>query len=172
MTRYLLLFVCIFSQFNLIAQKKKVVKNVIIRGHITQTSEYCGGAVPSPQTLASLETPAPLAQKSIFIKIGSTNSGDKPVFKKVVTDDNGDFKISLKPGLTYSFVEEWKSGPMKYPANTEFVKYDHQCYSKEYSKPDFVLKVKKAVNPIVKINYFNPCFFHPFCGEYSGPLPP
>lgn len=145
---------------------------VTIKGHVTQTSEFCGGAMPSPEKLKVLSTPQALPQKTIYIKIGLANDPAKSVINKVTTDENGNFSVSLKSGMTYCFIEEWKSVPLNIPQNTEFMKWDHKCYTERYHKADYVLKVKTSRNAVVNINYHQPCFFKAYCGEYNGPLPP
>lgn len=172
---YCFAFSCLlFSLFNsgVFAQTKGRPTWVNIRGRIYQTESYCGGAKPSEEQLQILNTPRPLASKTIYIKIGRRNANGTPVYRKVVTDGEGRFQIKLKAGTTYCFVEDWKGEPFQAPQNTEFVTWDIACLKDRYSTPDFILAVKKSKNPVVKITYHKPCFYRPYCGQYSGPLPP
>jgi len=171
---FLLLLVC-FSTL-VFAKKRTKSKMVLIQGVITQTSDYCGGAAPSEEMLENLKKPVPLAEKDIYIRIGPKNKpgrgGQNPIYKKVTTDENGKFSVMLKSDVTYSFIEDWKSKPFKVPANTKYVVWDAACLYERYINADYVLKVSKHSNGAVKINYHKPCFYRPYCGTYSGPLPP
>ncbi len=154
------------------AQKKGGAKLVLIQGQITQTADYCGGAQPSEEMLEAMAKPRPLANKEIIIKIGPKNKAGSPVFKKIVADNEGKFSIYLKMNVVYCFIEDWKAKPFKVPMNTEYVKWDAACLYERYLTADYVLKVQNKGNAPVKINFHTPCFFHPYCGTYSGPLPP
>ncbi len=145
---------------------------VKVSGHITQTSDYCGGARPSDELLENLKKPSPLENKIIFIKIGTANNSSIKYFQKVITDSNGDFVVTLKAGMTYCFIEEWKQKKLLIPEDTKYLTWDAKCLEARYHTADFVLKVKRIKNPIITINYHNPCFYSPYCGTYTGPLPP
>jgi len=156
----------------LMAQAKARSRNVVIYGHVTETGEYCGGAMPSEEKLEYLRTPHAMSQKTIYIKYGSVNKESVPVIKKLVTDENGNFKVTLKCGKTYMFLEDWKGEPFIEPKNTEFVTWDMSCIKKRYATADFVVRTKATRNQKVIINYFVRCQFRPYCGNYTGPLPP
>ena len=155
-----------------ISQTKGRPTWVTVNGRIYQTESYCGGAKPSDEQLQILNTPRPLGAKTLYIKIGRRNANGTPIYRKVVTDEQGRFQVKLKAGTTYCFVEDWKGQPFQAPQNTEFVTWDLACLKDRYATPDFVLAVKKGKNHIVKITYHKPCFYRPYCGQYSGPLPP
>ncbi|MBK7762453.1 MAG: hypothetical protein IPI46_03665 [Bacteroidetes bacterium] len=167
---YLLLFFC-FIGWNAEAQSK-VYNYVTIKGIVTETSDYCGGAMPNEQVLEALKTPQPIAGKTIYIKIGSKNSEGKAIYKKLITDSAGCFKVRLKSGQTYCFVEEWKSKKFIIPKDTDEVKWDAECLRKRFQTADYLLTVKSSRNGMVKINFHNRCFYKPYCGEYTGPIPP
>lgn len=175
MKQYLLSLSIIFFSLSLFAQKKQKGKMIRVYGTVTQTSDYCGGAAPSEEILKNLSTPSPLAEKEIYVRTGAKNkpskSGQNPVYTKVTTDENGKFSVMLKSGSTYCFIEDWKAKPFKVPANTKHLVWDASCLYERYILADFVITVTKN-NPEVKINYHKPCFYSPYCGTYSGPLPP
>jgi hypothetical protein len=152
---------------NIFAQKM-----VLVKGYVTSTHDYCGGAAPSPEILKDLNTENPVSKKVLFIKIGTQNNPKSPVYKKIITDEQGQFTVQLQVGQSYFFIEEWKVRPFSPPSNSTEITWDIQCLRERYLKPDFVLKVKKAKNDIVKINFHIPCSYAPYCGTYSGPLPP
>ncbi len=157
------------------AVRKTKSKMVTIEGYVTQTSDYCGGAAPSEEILKNLATPSPLAEKEIYIRTGAKNkpsrSGQNAVYTRVTTDKNGKFYVKLKSGSTYCFIDGWKAKPFKVPANTKYIVWDAACLYERYINADYVLKVGNH-HQVVTINYHNPCFYHPYCGTYSGPLPP
>ncbi|MBL7764528.1 MAG: hypothetical protein JNJ58_00405 [Chitinophagaceae bacterium] len=171
MKQYLLL-ICMFYGLWAQGQNRKGVRMVTVKGKVTQTADYCGGARPTDEMLEKLNAPHPLASKTIYIKIGAMNADKSKVYKKVVTDEEGRFTVKLPAGRVYSFVEEWKSGPYKKPQPQQFVEWDLACWRKKYLEPDFVLNLKTRKFPDVEINYHQRCFYSPYCGQYSGPLPP
>lgn len=154
------------------AQQKKTANMAIVHGVITQTSDYCGGAQPTEELLDRLKTPQPAVGKTIYVVYGTGRQMKRVVYKKLVTDSLGQFSIKLKGGMTFAFVEEWKIKPIEYPKDTEYMKWDRECYRQRYMSADYTLRVKPNSNPEVKINYHQPCFYKPYCGQYSGPLPP
>lgn len=164
-----LLLVCT-SQLIFAQRAKKRVQFVTVKGLVTQTSSWCGGMKPSEEVMKDKSTPKPLAGKTIYIKIGTENSEMKPVYKKVVTDENGAFSVKLKSGVTYIFLEDWKGEAFSVPKNTELVTHDADCYKKQYSRPDYSLFVK-GVNKRVIMNFHERCAHKPLCGTYHGKLP-
>lgn len=165
----LLILLCTQSAFS---AKKRAAKLVSIQGQITQTADYCGGAQPSEEMLAEMARPKPLPNKEIVIKIGPKNKVGNAVYKKIVTDQNGKFIVRLQSNMVYCFIEDWKAKPFKVPQNTEFVTWDAACLYERYLLADYVLKVQNKENALVQINFHKPCFYNPYCGTYSGPLPP
>lgn len=165
----LLILLCTHAAF---ALKKGSAKLVSIQGQITQTAAYCGGAQPSEEMLQQMAKPKPFPNKEIVIKIGPKNKVGNAVYKRIVTDQDGKFTVRLKSNMVYCFIEDWKAKPFKVPQNTEFVQWDAACLYERYLLADYVLKVQNKENALVQINFHKPCFFNPYCGTYSGPLPP
>lgn len=163
----LILFLLLMSSLTINAQSK-----VSVKAYITSTEDYCGGARPSDEMLHELSTEKPLADKVVYIKMGTVNKSTNKTVKKVKTDANGRFEALLTPGVTYYFVEEWKAKVFVSPKNSREVVWDIACLRKRYATPDFILKVKSGKNPEVHINYHQNCSYKPYCGDYSGPLPP
>ena len=171
-TCWLLGFVLLLTTQIVFGQKSKRNKGIItVVGMATSTADYCGGAAPSEDMLESLRRPAPLNNKVILVKYGLSNNEKSRVVKRIVTNAKGEFSVTLKKGYDYIFVEEWKGMPYKLPADTEWIKWDATCYKKWYETPDFTLKKNKTLK-LVSINFHKYCFYNPYCGEYSGPLPP
>ena len=172
MKQLITIFLITIVTFHVSAQKKYASKNIVVKGRITQTSDYCGGAQPTEEILNELRSKQPVEGKIIYIRQVSTSKTANQIIKKVVTDARGNFKVVLKSGYTYHFVEEWKHKPLEIPKDTEFVTWDENCFKTRYNTPDYILKVKTKGNPVVAINYHTPCFYRPYCGNYTGPLPP
>jgi hypothetical protein len=172
MKQFIIIFLITLGAIHLSAQKKYVSKNIVIKGRITQTSDYCGGAQPTEEKLAELRSKQPVEGKIIYIRQVNSSKKANPIIKKVMTDARGNFKVVLRSGFTYHFIEEWKHNPLEIPRDTEFVKWDENCFKTRYKTPDYILKVKSKGNSMVSINYHNPCFYRPYCGNYTGPLPP
>lgn len=169
--KYLLLFLFLWPSLVLHAQRNRKTGTITVKGKVTTTADYCGGAAPSEDMLEELRKPKPAAKKLILVKYGCVNDEKIRVVKRIITDEKGEFQVVLKKGFDYQFVEEWKAMPFKVPDNTEWTTWDAACLKKRYQTPDFVLR-KKQRNQVVSINYHQPCFYRPYCGTYSGPLPP
>lgn len=151
--------------------KKKTKGYKIITGVVTFTSEYCGGAVPSEELLSELQKEKPMVGKVLYLKLGSKNIESVKAIKRIVTDSQGKFSVKLKNGLDYIIIEEWKESPYKLPSNSDWVKWDEKCYQNWYETPDYILQRKNRNNSI-HLKFVNRCSFDPYCGKYSGPLPP
>jgi hypothetical protein len=146
-------------------------QKVLVKGYITSTEDYCNGARPSEEMLQDLATEKPIANKIIYLKTSLKNPKCTSGFTKVKTDEHGRFEVLLKSGTEYYFVEEWKAKAFVAPKNTRELTWDLKCLRERYNTADFVLKVSNSNNQ-VHINYHKPCNFKPYCGSFSGPLPP
>jgi hypothetical protein len=164
------LFFFSFLFFFVIALKAQSL--VLVKGYVTSTEDYCDGARPSEELLEDLAKERPLANKILYVKVGVQNKHSNRLVKKIKTNANGRFEIWLKPGLSYYFVEEWKAKAFTVPKNSKEISWDTSCLRKRYASPDYVLKPSKSNNVLVRINYHKPCYFNPYCGSFSGPLPP
>lgn len=169
--KYSLCLFFLLATFCLSAQRTSKGSLMTVKGKVTTTADYCGGAAPSEEMLDELRKPKPAVRKLIFVKYGVSNDEKTRVVKRIMTDERGEFQVQLKKGFDYQFVEEWKAMPFKVPENTEWTTWDAACLKKRYQTPDAVLR-KKQRNQLVSINYHQPCFYRPYCGTYSGPLPP
>jgi hypothetical protein len=168
MYKCLLLCLALFSQGEMVNAQA----TVWAQGYVTYTQNYCGGAAPSPELIASLATPKPLVNKVLYVKLGAKNTSKSVVVKKIILDDSGRFAIKLRVGQTYCFLEEWKGKPFVAPQNTSTVIWDIQCLRQRYAQADYVLKVTQKEKILVRINFPMPCFYAPYCGAYMGPMPP
>ncbi len=174
MSKYYFILILLFLFGTSHAQKQKRTKTTytLVKGIITTTTSYCGGARPSEEIMEELQKPKPAKGKTIYIKYGSKNVSKLKIIRKIVTNELGEFEVKLKRGFIYQFMDDWKSKPFLTPQNTEFVVWDINCLKSRFATPDFILDLKKNNGGLVEINYHQPCFYNPYCGEYSGPLPP
>lgn len=166
----ILFFIFSIIFFPSIACAKK--KTVTVTIYVTQTSDYCGGAAPSEEILQRLATPMPLPGKTICIKNGVRNYATNPVYKTVVADENGKIVIELPYNKIFSLWDQSKTKPFVLPPNTQYLQWDRACLYQKYMTPEKVIKTSKKENIEISINFHNACFYRPYCGTYSGPLPP
>ncbi len=152
--------------------KKKSKAFLSISIQVTQTSDYCGGAAPSEEILQEMKKPSPCLQKMIYLKSGTKNSSSLPILDSAKTDEWGRVKFKINKRLNYCIVESWKAWPFKKPDPTEFIQWDYVCLQQAYEKPDYLIKSGTLLKNTIQLNYHKSCFYNPFCGNYSGPLPP
>lgn len=96
------------------------------------TNQYCGGAAPTEEVLASTHKKKPFANKTIYMyKKGKC-------VDSLVTDSLGWVKRRIKYGkyelfLSYKHVKQTPIGSEK--------DFDMACMKKEWSRPDGMLKI-------------------------------
>jgi hypothetical protein len=167
-----------FSQKDTISNGKE---KFLVEISITQTSSYCGGFKPDPETITAHNTPYPLANKTLFIKKGEQNTYDSKIFLELVSDSSGKVKIHLPLGK-YFIVDELKKDTSFY--NKIIKEYEKEstycsainkdCLKNWYVQPDFIFEIKEEPNKFV-VNFHEECSWHkvPYnCCEYKGPYPP
>jgi hypothetical protein len=144
-------------------------KLFIIKGKITQTSDYCGGAYIR-ELIERAKTPVPYPDKTIYFKKGNKNSLRSKVITKATTDKDGNFEVNLEPG-TYCVVEEYKTEKIIIPPNSSTTTYDSNCINSLWQECDYTLTVDdKDITDFV-INYHHHCFYSQPCQLYKGPRP-
>jgi nitrite reductase/ring-hydroxylating ferredoxin subunit len=146
------------------AQKAAMYKVVIT---CTQTSDYCGGAQPQDEMLEELRLPKPLPNATYYLVRGSKRSSK--VYKKVTSNDLGEVQLNLPAG-SYTLLSAEQIKAFVPRQNDKYTTWDNACLKQRYNKPLLVLRVRSAET--VSVNVHNNCFYNPYCGQYSGPLPP
>jgi hypothetical protein len=164
---FLLLAISILA-FSMKAVKKKKPVTFSVEGIITEASDYCGGAEPSPEQ--QFPKPYPKAGIKLLVRKGNFNNPKEKIIDSFVSDAEGKFKVSLPAG-TYTFIEPWKRGKYKTPQDHPGLTYDTTCYRKRYYQPDYTLEVKNKVTGI-KIHFQRHCAWTTPCVLYNGPMPP
>jgi hypothetical protein len=161
---YFLPISLLFLSNLLFGQSSKLISVTI---KCTQTSDYCGGAQPTEEMLIDVKTPIPNSNVVYYIVKGAKRSGK--VFKKITANENGIVSIRLPKGK-YAILTASQIEPYKARENDNYTIWDQQCLKQKYDAPVLLLVVGKK--QIFTINIHNPCFYNPYCGQYSGPLPP
>ena len=163
-------------------KKSKLKSNELIevKGMITETQSYCGGAAPPQDLLDELSKPKPIKGYYLYVRRNS-NEMKNPILHRIITDSNGKFKINLPVGI-YSVVDESKKDSQVYneyintykQASESFGPIDVKCYLKYFSTPDFSIKVEKAKKTInIEYNYHRSCSWSRTpCIEFRGQYPP
>lgn len=154
---------------SLYSQEKKVT----IKGKLTQTSNYCGGAAPSDEMLMEYATPKPYAFKTLYVRKGDVNDLKKPIVMKFRSDANGMFSFQLPAGV-YSIIQENQAEELdlkKIPTG-HYLVANEKCLKEWWAKPLYLLKVTEDKE--IEINFHHPCFVPGDmpCLTYVGPYPP
>lgn len=144
-------------------------------GTALQTQSYCGGAAPPQEIIDGLATPKPLANKTLYLKNGSTNS--QGPYLAFTTDSQGRFALSLPAG-TYCVVEDYKRDApdaeaykksMGAPGSCATV--NPSCLAVLWQECDASFTVGSAdTNLTVQSN--RRCPWSTRCIEWGCPLPP
>lgn len=187
MKKYITILFLIIATISSHAQisKKKLKSNskasYTVAGTLTESFQYCGGAPPPEEMLKELNTPKPLGNYQLFLRL-KINDILQPIYKSVTTDSLGRFSFKLAPGK-YSVVDIKKKDTSvfnqtmeKYKSETDqTAAIDVNCFITYISKPDFVidipLKPKKSTI-VITHNYFRTCEYSGSpCVEFRGAMP-
>ena len=155
----------------------KKSQRIPIYGTVTETRSYCGGARPSAEMLTALATPAPAAQKVIYIKKGEVNSFNSKVLVKVTADENGNFHAKLSPGK-YLIVDSTKKDTSYYnlllktykSKTANYGPIDTKALKKWYLKPDAIFEVSEKETKTISVNFHVNCDGYIPCAQYRGPF--
>ncbi len=174
---YRLLILCLFTGQFTNAQQAPLM---LIKGTLTHTNSYCGGAAPSDEMLREIYAEKPLPNKIIYFRPGIENNIQDSILYKAKSDDFGCFELYLPVG-TYCIIDErqkddtyvkelfnyYKNGDMY------FTPIDKNCLDQWLKNPLYVLEVNDKNNAQIKINFHNPCSWDRIpCTSYTGPYPP
>lgn len=160
---------------NNLTNESKEVRTIEI--FVTKTGAWCGGMRPTEDMMQEIKSPKPLRQNTFYIKKGTVNSTNAPIFKTVTTDTAGLIQIDLPEG-DYIIVNEDKKDKNTYDAYVTraskgfggYKNFNLECYEEWFSKPDGLLHVSDS-SLTFKVNYSKRCWYSP-CMTYTGPYPP
>lgn len=144
--------------------KKKKSRDFVLSGFIQEKHDYCGGAAPSYDQV----NPKPAGTKGIRLYI--RKNGSAKIIDSVLSGESGAFSIRLPEG-EYCFVEGWKTGALKIPADSRDTQWDSVCFRKEYERCDFSIHLDSDKKDIAIILQRH-CPWSAPCSSYSGPMPP
>ncbi len=144
-----------------------------LKGKITQTSSYCGGAAPNREILDQLAQPKAFVGKKLFLREGNINSEKGKIIAKIVADSSGNFNISVPAGIYSIIVEEQEKVMDAKKYTSEFVKANEVCLKEWWTKPLQVIEIKDNNIENLDFNFHHKCRvkFDIPCLEYFGPLP-
>jgi len=171
----LIVLALLIYSISFFAQKKKPDVYFMVRGKITQTSDFCGGARPSDEVMQDMQKARLYAGKTLYIRKGKSNDLRQPIVMKFLSDSAGRFTIMLKPGV-YSIVqpEQLKKLDMKKIYSGPNIEPDMSCLKEWWSKAYFVLEIKDKNIDGLEFNFHHKCFIEGDvpCLNYTGPMPP
>lgn len=147
-----------------------------VSGTLTQSSNYCGGAAPSPEQVAWYSTARP-HRAVIYLKEAAESHWGQPILDSVTTDENGYFEFWLEPGeytlLTANQNDQNYLNSVLSCGN-QYVLVDEECVRNWFAKGLFQVSVSNEFVENLNYNFYNACFV-PYaipCLQYSGPYPP
>lgn len=152
---------------------------VLISGTIYQTEAYCGGAAPNPQRLQQMNTPKPLAGKTVYIKPGKVNDPEAGVAVEVTSDERGEFSLTLEPGW-YVMVDEKRMDKASYnymltnfaEPSESYTAVDKKCLDQWVTEANLVFEVKEGENEPLSVTFHEPCTWNSFpCVNFIGERP-
>ncbi len=152
----------------------QVCNTYIISGKVTQTTSYCGGAAPPQELLDRLATPIAYPDKKLYIRKGRTNNIKSNILKTIITDSAGEFSIRLAAG-TYVIIQEEQLQEIKAADyKKEYLQVDEKCLQEWWTKPYYLLEVKKENITNLHFNIQHDCFMETDvpCITYTGPQRP
>lgn len=150
-------------------QCKAIKTTVLVKGQVTQTGVYCGGARPTQAMLDEIGRPKPLPFIKLFILNGSSNTG-QAIIKTIETDAHGNFYVQLQPG-SYCFVDSTHIGAYQFPAGDSAADYNLECIKQLQQQCLYNLTVDKNSDEVL-INYNTYCPWNMPCLQNRKPLPP
>lgn len=168
-----LVLVCSFTKAQVTKSKKEIVHT--ISGKVTQTSSYCGGAMPTEEILQEMSKPVPYAGKVFYVRKGSVNNIKMPIVLSFTVNAKGEFSIDLPPGQ-YCLIqkEQVKTLNMKNYKSTTDLQIDENCLKEWWAKPYYAFQITDKNITDLKFNFYHACFVNSDipCIEYVGPMPP
>ncbi len=146
-----------------------------IKGKVTQTWSYCGGAAPTEEILEQCERPQPYNGKVFFLRKGKVNSISEPVVLSFTVNASGTFSFQLPSGV-YSIFQEPQLKPFnkkEYPLGS-YTNEEIECLKKWWMQPYYVLEIKEKDITNLKFEFHHECFAINDipCLQYIGPMPP
>lgn len=140
-------------------------KSIVISGKVEQLFDYCGGARPTKRILDELSIPKPFAEKTFYVKEGTSNSIEGKVITSFTSKADGSFSFQLPKGTYSILVSEQLHSIKASDFENKDIRVDEQCLQKWWKTPYYILEVKDQNTSdlyfLIKhqcyINYDIPC---------------
>ena len=169
---FLLVF---FGSLLMLHAQTVATKKFTIKGRVTQSASYCGGARPSEEMMNELNKAKPYAGKVFYVKKGKQNDAKQKVIMTLVCDSVGNFSGTLPPG-NYIIVLAEQTKALDYKALSKMpnIVYDKNCMQQWWLKPYYQFEITDKNIEGLSFHFQHRCFV-PLdipCLSYVGPMPP
>ena len=158
-----------------ISKSNGAIKNIVVKGKVTQTWSYCGGAAPSEEMLEEARRPRPYEGKVFYIRKGKINSLKEPMILSFTVSAAGTFSFQLPAGV-YSIIQDTQLKALNFnDYNVDANKYaDKDCLKKWWAQAYYVLEIKDKNITNLNFEFHHACFVDSDipCLQYVGPMPP
>lgn len=139
--------------------------------HITQSSDWCSGVAPGPETYEQMTRPRDYVGVHVYIKKGPQNHINSKIITEGITDSSGNLSVQLPAG-NYILLREDKLKSIVFPKNDEYCTWDSICIKNEWLKGDLSFVVNDSSDKNLILDFRKHCTWSTPCMNYSGPLPP
>lgn len=167
-----ILIIFIVSLFGI--QQNSSAEQYEIKGKITISHSYCGGATPNPNKLRGLQPPKGFSGKRLFVRKGGYNDLNFPIVDTIVADTGGYFSIHLPQG-TYTLISELHLDHNILNQNFfgNYIMVDDYCMDQWWKKGLKTITLKKDTSNN-NFHFSDRCFIpvNIPCLQYTGPYPP
>lgn len=152
---------------------------VELRGVVTYSTNYCGGAAPTEEIVSEMNAKKPYANIWLYIRRGEKNNIRSKIVAKVKTDSLGKFSVKLRQG-TYSIVDSRKKNSRFINSLIKMVKQpkagykltDKSCLLNWLQTPDVVVRLTTDTFKC-ELHYVMQCSWNKYpCMHYLGQYPP
>ncbi len=166
---------CVFPFF--LFGQAYLKKKRVVSGSFTCTIQYCGGVDPGQDYLMELSQPKPYVGKKMLIRKGLKNDFRKPIVDSLLTDEKGNFSLSLPPG-SYCMIQPlqrdstWHRMVLK--NYSSIYVSDTACFKNWFQSGYYTFTVRDEAITGLKFHIDRTCFMPDAikCAQYMGPYPP
>jgi hypothetical protein len=158
----------------------KTIDKYTIKGIVTQSHSYCGGARPTDEEYRKITEQKPLTNRKFFVRKGIENNVAEEIILEFTTDEKGFFSIELPKGdyviidMQHKDINYVKSILSMYNKPTEYYSAaDSACMKTWLATPLASFSLDSLPEITIGWNIHSPCSWNQIpCVSYSGPLPP
>lgn len=152
----------------------------VLKGKVTTTRKYCGGARPTDEILQEFNTPQPAVGMELYLKEGATGNLSAPILDTIVTNADGEFRLKLPLG-DYVIVDakhadksHYRHLKRTYADKTDnYEPIDMGCLEKWAAQTLMNITVTEQDVMLNTINIQIGCSWDEVpCATYTGPYPP